>query len=426
MSDTPRQIDTSKMLRLLEVVRRLGAPSDLQELLGDVIDAGREVLDADRGTVFLYDPEPRELFIKVATGLKELRFSIDGQGIAHECARTREIINVPDCYADERFNPGFDKQTGYRTNCLIAVPLVGLDDELVGVMQLLNAAKGKFDSDDEQIAAALASQAAVAIQRALLIDERMVKMKMENDLEIAREIQQGVLPRELPEIDGYEVAVFNRPADETGGDIYDIARDPDLADDTTAPVLLMLADATGHGIGPALSVTQARAMFRIGLRLKADLKNLIDEIDEQLDVDLASSRFITAFFGELDPRKHTIEYHAPGQGPILKYQASDGQCESRPATSVPLGVMPGMPGDEHEPFVMEVGDIFLLLTDGFFEQVDEDAHEFSQDQVARVVHEASADSAQQVIEALVAALDAFRGSGPQLDDWTAVVIKRAC
>ncbi len=419
-----KQMSHAQVMRLLDVARQLGAPCDLSEMLETVINVARDVLQADRGTVFLYDDETRELYIKVATGLKELRFSIDGTGIAHECARTRQIINVPDCYADDRFNQSFDKQTGYRTRCLIAVPLIGLDDELVGVMQVLNKEDGIFDDSNEQIASALASQAAVAIQRSLLIDERMVKVKMEHDLQIAQEIQQNVLPESLPTIAGYDIAAFNRPADETGGDIYDIGRHPDDEDDESAPVMLMLADATGHGIGPALSVTQSRAMFRIGLRLGASLTELIEHIDEQLDTDLPSSRFITAFFGKLDPKAHHIEYDAPGQGPLLHYCAADGSFDSRAATNVPLGIMPGTPADDHDPFKMGVGDIFILITDGFFEGVDEQEVEYGEPRVMEVVARHADGSAQGIIDALVSALDEYRGTGPQLDDWTAVIIKR--
>ena len=411
------------MTRLLAVARQLGAHCELDVVLANVIDAGREVLDADRGTVFLYDPEKRELFMEVATGLKQLRFSID-KGIAGECARQRRVVNVPDCYADPRFNQEIDRQTGYRTNCLIAVPLIGLDDELVGVMQVLNAAKGRFEEHDERIAEALAGQAAVAIQRARLIDERIVKLKLEQDLQIAREIQQQVLPAVLPACRGYDIAAFNRPADETGGDIYDLARRPEDADDVDAPLMIMLADATGHGVGPALSVTQARAMFRMGLRLGAELHDLIARIDEQLDEDLADSRFITAFFGRLDPRLHQVDYEAPGQAPLLQYHAREQRCESRLATNVPLGIMPGTPSDEHEPFRLAPGDMFVLLTDGFFECVDQSDREFGQERVEAVIHQQAAGSAQQVIDALVAETGAYRGDGAQLDDLTAVVIKR--
>src|SRR5262249_25148054 len=106
--------DESAMHKVLEVARQLAKPFELGDLFKQVIDAGRDILDADRGTIFLYDAAHRELYSSVATGAADIRFSID-KGIAGESARTRKTINVPDCYADARFNREVDTRTGYRT-----------------------------------------------------------------------------------------------------------------------------------------------------------------------------------------------------------------------------------------------------------------------------------------------------------------------
>ncbi|MDO9280320.1 MAG: GAF domain-containing protein, partial [Pseudomonadota bacterium] len=207
-------IPLDALMRLLAVSRQLAAPMDLKSLLNLVIEAGREVLGAERGAVLLYDARERELYSKVATGHEDIRVTIDS-GIAGACARSRKTINVQDVDADPRFNPQVDRATGFRTRCLVAVPLIGLDEELVGVMQLLNPARGYFDAGDENIAEVLASHAAVALQRERLLAERLVRLKMERDLEAARVIQEGVLPRHLPVLTGYDISGFSRPAEQT-------------------------------------------------------------------------------------------------------------------------------------------------------------------------------------------------------------------
>jgi phosphoserine phosphatase len=137
------------LAEILEVTRKLATPFDLVTLLTQVIDAARSVLRADRGTVYIYAPDTDELVVSVATELEAIRFPAT-QGIAGECAQTRQLINVPDCYADPRFNPSFDKETGYRTRCMLTLPLVDLDDALVGVLQILNKHDGVFTRDDER------------------------------------------------------------------------------------------------------------------------------------------------------------------------------------------------------------------------------------------------------------------------------------
>ena len=412
------QIDELALWRILDVTRQLGAPSDLQEMLGKVIDAARAVLNADRGTVFLYDAETNELFSTIATGSDEMRFPAD-VGIAGECAQRRQVINVPDCYADQRFNPEFDRKTGYRTRCLLTVPLIGFDDTLVGVMQIINKLEGVFDATDEQMATALAAQCAVALQRARLIDAYVVKQKLERDLALAREIQSNVLPEKLPDVPGYDLAGWNTPADETGGDIYDgVALDEHRA-------ALLLADATGHGIGPALSVTQFRAMFRISVRLSADLDTAFVQINDQLTEDLPGNRFVTAFVGQLDGRAHQIRYHAGGQGPLLHFHAADQTCTWLEASTLPMGIIAGLTVDPSpDPIDMAPGDIFALISDGIYEYQNAAGEQFDNDRVGQVFKAGHEQTMEALIMSLRAAVAAFAGDAPQNDDMTVVLIKR--
>jgi len=431
MGEAALSEENQSLRRLLDVSRMLAGPYDLTEMLGQIVDAGRAALHADRGTVFLYDGDRRELFVKIGTGVdgspikrEEMRFSID-LGIAGECARKRCIINVPDCYNDARFNPAIDRRTGYRTRCLLTVPLVGYENELVGVLQMLNRVGGCFDEKDERMAEALASHAAVAIQRARLLDERLVRLKLERDLQLARRIQMDVLPQSLPTLAGYELAGFSRPAEQTGGDIYDVIP---LAygemNGSAKQALVLLADATGHGVGPALSVTQVRAMVRVGTRLSASLDDLTAHVNNQLVADLAANRFVTAFLGVLDNERHELAYHAAGQGPLLHYHANKDACEFLPASTFPLGIMADAPLDQPQPMRPARGDFIVLLTDGFYEYQNRAGEQFGKERVAELVRQHRQASAQDMLTALLAAVETFAGDAPQMDDLTAVMVKR--
>jgi phosphoserine phosphatase len=386
-----------------------------------ILQKGSELIGADRGTIFLYDAPTKELYSRVSTGKTSIRFAAD-KGIAGQCARLRETIVVDDCYADPRFNPEIDRRTGYRTECLIAVPLIGLDDHLVGVLQVLNAASGRFGPDERQIAELLAAQAAVAIQRTLLLEERLVMLKLQRDLAIARDIQQNVLLRKLPQCPGYSLSVFNQPADDTGGDIYDVIRmRPDAE---SSPLLLVLADAAGHGIGSALSVTEFRAMLHIGLRLSADLGTLMVQINQQLTEDLPDYRFITAFLGVLDPATHLITYHAAGQGPLLHYRAALGEAVWYESSTTPLGIFYDLDIDLAPPITMSPGDLLVLLTDGFYEYQDAAGGFFGKERVSDLIHRLRDRPVSDVLASLLLELRKFAGQVPQTDDLTALLVKR--
>src|SRR5947208_8307576 len=198
---------------------------------------------------------------------------------------------------------------------------------------------------------------------------REERTKIERDLAVARRIQMDVLPKELPTCPGYDMAAFSHPAEQTGGDIYDliaVALDP-LKPGEPPSLVLLLADATGHGIGPALSVTQVRSMLRIGVSLRAGLDDLFAQINRQLCADLGCERFVTAFMGLLDLSAHRINYHSAGQGPLLHFHVADGSFEWLSSSMLPLGIDTNAQSEGVRSMKVAPGDLIVLLTDGFFE-----------------------------------------------------------
>src|SRR5512135_712808 len=155
---------------------------------------------------------------------------------------------------------------------------------------------------------------------------------MERDLALAREIQTSSLPQQMPTLAGYELVAWSQPADEAGGDIYDALT---LSEQRVA---LLMADATGHGIGPAISVSQLRAMFRMGLLLGTDLVELMSKINLQLISDLPRGHFITAFAGVLDGTDHRIRYISGGQAPLMHYRAKQDRVDWLEASTLPMGI----------------------------------------------------------------------------------------
>lgn len=402
--------------KVLEITRELARPLDLNSLLAKVVDAALAILNAERGTVFLYDAAADVLVSRVATGSGELRIPAN-RGFAGECVKTRQIVCVPDAYADPRFNPDIDKATGYKTRCILTMPLVGHDDAMVGVLQVLNKRSGVFGDDDVDVASALAASSAVAIQRMRLLEDLLAKQRMERELEVARDIQTRVLPKSMPDIPGYEIAGWSRAADQTGGDIYDV-----IAKD--GGVMLLLGDATGHGIGPALSVTQVRAMLRMAVRLGAGLDDAFRHINDQLSDDLSSNRFVTAFLGLLDTSSHRLTYHAGGQGPILHFHAESLTSTLEAATTLPMGMMPILRPTEPRVAVMEPGDILAAITDGIFEYENKDGKMFGDQRVAALVRDEAGSPAERILHRIVDEVTAFADGAPQNDDMTLVIVKR--
>jgi phosphoserine phosphatase len=412
----PRALSARDMEAILAVTSKLAAPFDLLSMLAEVVSAAKQVLHADGGSVWLYDPATDELMLEVATGLEPLRVPA-GTGIVGACARDRRLINVPDCYADPRFNPDVDKRSGYRTRCMLALPLVDHKNVLVGVLQVLNKDAGSFDSEDESLATALAAQCAVALQRVRMTEALIEGEKMRQELEMARVVQMGTLPSRMPTLPGYDVFGMCRPAGLTGGDTFDLAM-------LDQGLLVVLGDATGHGIAPALSVTQMQAMLRMAFRLGADLETAFIQVNNQLADTLADDRFITACIGLLDASTHQLRFHSGGQGPILHFQAATRTCALYKPTSFPLAAMPLTQLRPAVCLEMRPGDILALLSDGIYEYCNAANEEFGLQRVLDILAAHHSKPAAEVSAIVLESVRQFAGGAPQDDDITMVLVKR--
>ena len=168
----------AKLQRLLEVAKSLGAEKDVDKLLESILKQATDVIEADRCSLFIVDRDKNQIWSKIAQGIVRegtsggvIRIPI-GKGIAGQCAETGKVINLPDPYADPRFNPEVDRSTGYRTTSILTVPMLDVDGNVTGVIQALNKKgsdpEGGFTAEDEELLLALGGSAAVALENAFL------------------------------------------------------------------------------------------------------------------------------------------------------------------------------------------------------------------------------------------------------------------
>ncbi|HSV71489.1 MAG TPA: SpoIIE family protein phosphatase [Methylibium sp.] len=402
--------------KILAVTRALALPFDLETLLGTIAAVACDVLHAERSSVWLHDSAAGELVLDVASDLRGVRLPI-GTGLVGACARDRAPINVPDCYADPRFDREVDQRSGFHTRCSVTLPLVDPRGELLGVMQVLNRAGGPFDRSDLQLAEAVAAQCALALSRTRMTEALIAGERMRRELELAQVVQRSTLPQLLPRVAGYDLHATFLPASLTGGDTYDIATLPQ-------GLLLVLGDAAGHGIAPALSVTQMHAMLRMALRLGADLETAFVQVNDQLAQTLSDGRFVTAFIGLLDLESHRIRYLSGGQGPILHFRALTRDCVRHTSTSFPMGAMPIVTLKPPVSIELAPGDILALLTDGVYEYEDPAGEQYGVERVARFLVAHHGEAVAPLAAALLDDVQAFAGGRIQEDDITMVLVKR--
>ncbi|MEP5762995.1 MAG: SpoIIE family protein phosphatase [Halieaceae bacterium] len=240
---------------------------------------------------------------------------------------------------------------------------------------------------------------------------------LDQEIQIAREVQMSTLPDFMPEVAGYDVAGQVWPTDETGGDTFDLV----AIDDSN--IFVLLADATGHGIGPALSALQVQSMLRVSLRLGAHLDEGFRHINAQMVEDLPDDRFVTACFGLVNTATHAFEFHSAGQGPILHFRGNSGEAEWYEPSCFPLGFIDHQEHYKTRSLTLAEGDILALISDGIYEYENEAGELFGMDRVMAVMRQNSHLPMAELVDKMYAEAIAFGGAAPQLDDVTIVFVK---
>jgi serine phosphatase RsbU (regulator of sigma subunit)/anti-sigma regulatory factor (Ser/Thr protein kinase) len=301
----------------------------------------------------------------------------------------------------------------------LAVPLVS-QGELIGVLNLgPRLSEQDYSSDDRKLLDKLAAQAAPALRVAQLVREQKAeaatRQRFEQELEVARLIQQNFLPRELPDLPGWQVAAYYRPAREVGGDFYDVIPLPD------GRVAFVVGDVTDKGVPAALVMSATRSVLRASAQRLVEPGAVLERVNDHLCPDMPEKMFVTCLYGVLDPISGQLRFANAGHDlPYVK--TAEGVVELR-ARGMPLGLMPGMAYEEKEA-TLEPGDSVLLHSDGVVEAHDPQRDMFGFPRLKETM--AGSAGGQELIDRVLGDLEAFTGpDAEQEDDITMVTLQRS-
>ena len=300
----------------------------------------------------------------------------------------------------------------------LVVPLV-TQGELIGLLNLgPRLSEQEYSGDDRKLLADLAGQAAPALRMGQLVREQQVEAasreRIEQELRVAQLIQQQFLPKVLPELNGWRVAAFYRPAREVGGDFYDFLELPD------GKVGILVGDVTDKGVPAALVMASTRSIIRSDASRLSSPGQVLERANELLVPDIPAQMFVTCLYGVLDPA--TGKFVFANAGHNLPY-ASDGEnARELRATGMPLGLLPGMAYDEVEATI-EPGESFLLHSDGIAEAHNAEREMFGFPRLLEITR--TSTSGERLIDEVMSQLDSFTGPGDQEDDITLVALTRS-
>jgi phosphoserine phosphatase RsbU/P len=404
---------------LIDAAKNLNTTLDLEQLLDVILETALHVVDGDRGSVYVFNETRTEIWTKVASGLdKEGSKTIQlplGKGIAGYVAATGDTINIPEAYHDPRFNPEFDRVTGYRTRSILCVPMRDRDKRIVGVFQLLNKKEGVFTAADAMMLDALSVHAAIAIENARLIAQEKEKIRIERDLMAAREVQTNLLPQRVPDISGYEFAAVTVPAREVGGDLYDFIRLDDHR------LVFTVGDVSGKGLPAALMMAHIQASVRNVAHEAMTASTCVTLLNDRLLQSTGAEKFITLVYAVIDVNAHTVRYTNGGHNPPVLVTA-DG-IRTLTAGGTLLGIVEGLAFEE-EVISMAPGDVLVLYTDGISEASNEQHELFTDERLQEFVAKRRDLTAQRLKDEILDVVRQHQQTAPQADDMTLMIIRR--
>ena len=299
---------------------------------------------------------------------------------------------------------------------LLVIP-IRIHDTVRAVLGLVDRKEGNFSAPDLKLARAIAAHAAAHIENVLLHQDNLRQAKLETELQMAAGIQARLLPQVMPVVAGLDIAGRSRPAQQVGGDFYDLAR-------RGGQLFVFAGDVSGKGMSAALLMSIAHTVINNAMRFMPapTAKALMARINEDLYDDFTDvGMFATAFVGCFDPSSRAFTYANGGHSPVI-YRPAGGSAHLLVADGTAVGVLP-LSLCEEQCLLLEPDDLLVIATDGLCEAVDAGGHMFGYDRLLDLVDGLAAAPAALVVATLLDAVERFAVDCPQADDQTLVVLK---
>jgi phosphoserine phosphatase RsbU/P len=399
---------------ILEATKLLNSTLDLPELLDIILQLSTALCGADRGTVFLLDRKQNEIWSLKGLGLDrhEIRLPI-GRGIAGWVALHGETVRAEDASADPRFDPAVDRDLGYHTRELIALAIRNEADEIVGVLELLNKQSGPFTVSDEKSLNHLCVYVALALEKAQLHRVILAKQRIEDDLELARSVQEGFLPEDIPEIEGLQIAVAYTASSMVGGDYYDFMRIK------PGSWLAVIADVEGKGVASALMMASLQASLRALAPHVHALESIVQSVNDMVLSHTRARKLLSMFVAVIDERTRALHYINAGHVPPVLIR-QDGEAARLEEGGILLGVFRDA-AYKRGRVELSPGDILAAYTDGITEAADVHGEQFGLERTVDLVRSHRAAPAEEIVKTVLSEVD--RLSVPNGDDRVMLVLK---
>lgn len=417
------QLENQKLKRAVEelstlndLARAIGTARTSQDIMNTIIRRSLKAIGAEQGVITLIDKnedDPMKTLVRDMSSSSERQpFHLNQNLLGWmQINKTNLIVNDP--HNDDRFR-GVKWDSSIHS--LVCVPMI-VRSELMGILTVYNKKRGLgFSEEDQRLLSIISAQSAQIVENARLYEEEEALFRVQEEIKLASQIQNGLLPKQFPEIPGYDIAGKSVPAQQIGGDYFDFIQ---IVDSRLA---VCLGDVSGKGLPAAMLMSNLQATVRSQAYLDATAKDCTQRSNKLLFHNTDLGKFVTFFYGILDSEHHNLCFSNAGHdNPFLIKK--DNEHIRLKTGGIVLGFVEDV-SFEQESISFEKGDILVVYSDGITEAMNENEEEFGEDRLVEVVTANRENSAIGIIENVMNEANRHAGSMPQMDDMTIVVIKR--
>ncbi len=404
----------ARLQALLEIAGNLGKALAVDQVLPKVLDSLFKIfVQADRGIIALKesvhgDLVPKGVRHRDQQAQDTIRLS---RTIVNEVLTCKEAVLSADAASDSRFDMS-QSIADFRIRSLMCAPLVSPDGDVLGVIQIdtLNQ-RNRFQREDLEVLASVATQVAIAVENAQLHEGMLRQKALERDLELAHHVQRGLLPVTSPSVSGYEFFDFYEPANQVGGDYFDYIQLP------AGRWAIVLADVSGKGVAAALVMAKLAGDVRYCLASEKCPASALRRINDGFAHSGWQDRFVTMVLAVLDPREEEVTIVNAGHMPPVVRHA-DGSIEEfgEEIAGIPLGIHDGF-DYEQTTRPLHPGDAMILFTDGISESMNESGELYGLGRLRTQIAQASSSAgAASLGHAILNDVKMFAGKRSQSDD----------
>jgi len=404
-----------------QLARIISSTMPVDQILDKVVAVSVKGIKAEQGTISLLTAKKeneetgdpfKTMIRKVDVSRQVGRYRLDDH-LSGWMLSNRKPITINDVKNDNILK-GVQLNEGIQS--ILSVPLM-CKGNLIGVLNIFNKKDiGGFSNNDQRLLSIIASQSAQIIENARLYEEEKQLRRYENELEMARNIQEGLIPKEVPKTEKLDISSFFNPADEVGGDYFDYL---DLGNDKIG---IVMADVSGHGAAAALVMTMMKGIvhaitsgFESPEKALAELNSILNQIGPK-------EKFVTMMFLVFDLRSMKLEYSSAGHPPLVFYNSKSKTCELVEFICPALGIS-SLSQYKQKQMTLSPGDLILVYTDGVTEAFNEEQEMFEETRLLEAVQEVAKQTAAKTIEHVKKQLKEFIKDASQSDDVAMIAIK---